>query len=198
MSDTKKITVKEFVKKYNALSNDKLKESQIDSVIKRNYAPILEKRAVLEAAFEKSIQEKDGIKYVDSVLAQIGLFCAVLTLYTTLDYKHTEEDTDNVFTDYDLLMESGIYPVVMYKVGERDIKELMNIYSSIEETFMNQQTFEAYLAKQVTRFGELFGRVGSAGMEAIAKVLNDDEKMNALTGKLTEMMETGKRLNIIK
>ena len=84
-------------------------------------------------------------------------------------------------------METGIYPIIMYKIGEKDIKELMNIYSSIEETFVNQQTFESYIAKQVTRFGELIGRIGGSSMEALAKVLDDEEIMNMVTDKLKKL-----------
>lgn len=191
------MTVRDFVEKYNKLANDTIKENLIDSVIKRHYAPILEKRAALEIAFNKCIQEKDGVKYIDSFLVQIGLMQVILSLYTDLNTKHKENDKDNIFTDYDLLMETGIYPVIMYKIGEKDIKELMSVYSSIEETFMNQQTFEAYLAKQVTRFGELFGRVSGSGMEALAKVLADEEKMNSLMKTLEDVMKKGK-FNILK
>jgi hypothetical protein len=94
-------------------------------------------------------------------------------------------------------METGIYPIIMYKIGEKDIKELMSVCSSIEETFMNQQTFEAYLAKQVTRFGELFGRVSNSGLEAIAKVLEDEDKTKSLVEMLEAAMKKGK-FGIIK
>jgi len=191
MSENKEktMTVREFVNKYNSLQSDATKEALINSVIKRHYAPILEKKAVLETAFERSIQEKDGIKYVDSVLSQIGLFCSILTLYTTLDYKHNKDDGDNgsIFEDYDLLMENGVYPIIMYKIGEQDIKELLKVYSSVEGTFVNQQTFEAYLAKQVTRFGELFGALAGSGLESLSKVLEDEEKMEQAIGKLPKL-----------
>jgi len=185
----KTMTVREFVEKYNSLVGDKTKEALIDSIIVRHYAPVLKKRAALELTFNKCIEEKDGIKYINAFLVQIGLMFSVLALYTNLNCKHEEGDEDNNYTDYDLLMESGIYPIIMYKIGERDIKELMNIYSTIEETFMSQQSFEAYMAKQVTRFGELIGTVGGQGMEALSKVLEDEEKMNALTKTLENVMK---------
>jgi hypothetical protein len=187
-----KMTIREFIEKYNKLQSDKTKENLIDSIIVRHYAPIAEKKAALDLILKKCIQEKDGIEYIDSFLMQVGLMSVVLSLYTNLDCD------GNMFENYDLLMEDGIYPIIMYKIGERDIKELMNVYSSVEETFVNQQTFEAYLAKQVTRFGELFGRVSGAGLEAVAKILEDDEKMNMLTGKLTEVMEKGKKFGLVK
>jgi hypothetical protein len=123
---------------------------------------------------------------------QVGLMSVVLSLYTNLDCD------GNMFENYDLLMEDGIYPIIMYKIGEKDIKELMNIYASVEETFVNQHTFEAYLASQITRFGELIGRVGGSGMEALSKVLEDEEKMNTLSKALEMAMEKGKKFNIIR
>lgn len=189
--EKKKITVKEFVDKYNKLSSEELKEKQIDNIIKRHYAPITEKKAALDIIFKKCIQEKDGIEYVDKFLMQVGLMSVVLSLYTNIDCN------GNMFENYDLLMENDIYPLIMYKIGERDIKELMSIYSSVEETFMNQQSFEAYLAKQVTRFGELIGRVGGAGMEALSKTLEDEDKMKELSKVLEKVMKNGK-FNLVK
>lgn len=173
-NNKEKMTVKEFVDKYNTLVGDKTKEAMIDNIIKRHYAPITEKKAVLDIIFKKCIQEKDGIEYVDKFLLQVGLMSVVLSLYTNIDCN------GNMFENYDLLMENEIYPLIIYKIGERDIKELMSVYSSVEETFMNQQSFEAYLAKQVTRFGELVGRVGGSGMEQLAKVLEDEKTMNKI------------------
>lgn len=186
-----KISIQDFTKKYNALTNDKLKENQIDSIIKRHYAPITEKKAALDLILKKCIQEKDGVEYIDSFLMQVGLMSVVLSLYTNLDCN------GNMFDNYDMLMETGIYPIIMYKIGEKDIKELMGICSSVEETFMNQKSFEAFLAKQVTRFGELFGRVGGSGMEALAKVLEDDKKMDTLMKTLEGVIKKGK-FNITK
>jgi hypothetical protein len=123
---------------------------------------------------------------------QVGIMSVVLSLYTNLDCN------GNMFDNYDLLMETGIYPIIIHKIGEKDIKELMNIWSSVEETFMNQQSLEAFLAKQVTRFGELLGRVSGSGMEALAKVFEDEEKMNLLTKTLEETMKKGKKFGLIK
>lgn len=176
-----KITVKDFVQKYNSLTSDKLKESQIDNIIRRRYVPVVEKRAAAEVILEKSIHEKDGIEYIDSFLSQVGLMSAIVSLYTNLD------TTGNMFDHYDLLMETGIYPLLIYKIGEKDIKEFMNILASVEETFVHQQSFEAFLAKQVTRFGELFGGIAGTGMELLSTVLSDEEKMKDMIGMLPKI-----------
>ena len=110
VKNVEKITVKDFVKKYNSLTNDKLKENQIDSIIKRHYVPVVEKRAAAEVVLEKSIHEKDGVKYIDSFLAQIGLVSAIISLYTNLD------TTGNIFDNYDLLMETEIYTIILYHI----------------------------------------------------------------------------------
>lgn len=176
-----KISVKDFVKKYNDLTSDKLKEAQIDNIIKCHYAPVLRKKAAADLIVENSIQEKDGIEYIDSFLSQVGLMSAIVSLYTNLDCS------GNVFDNYDLLMESGIYPVILYKIGEKDIKEFMNIFASAEETFLRQQSFEAYIAKQVTRFGELVGALAGSSLESLTSVLNDEEKMKNVIGNLPKV-----------
>ena len=187
-----KITVEDFVKKYNALTNDKLKENQIDSVIKRHYVPVVEKRAAAEVIIEKNTQEKDGIEYIDSFLSKVGLMSAIMSLYTNLDCN------GNIFENYDLLMEDGIYPIIMYKIGEKDIKEFMSILASVEETFVNQQSCEAYFAKQVTRFGELFGTLANSGLEALSKVLADEKKMSAFAKTAEKLMDKVNKMNIVK
>lgn len=181
MNKEKRMTVKEFVDKYNELQNDQLKEKQIESIIKRNYAPITEKKAALDLMFNKCIKEKDGVEYVDSFLMQIGLMSVILALYTNIDC-----DNSNAFDNYDLLVKNEIYPMIICKIGEKEIKELKNIYSYIEETFLNQQTFEAFFAKQITRFGELFGHISNSGLNALTKVLNNEEKINKIIKTLTE------------
>lgn len=186
----KKMTVKEFVDKYNAYKNEDLKVKLINSIITRKYAPVLEKKIVLDNTFEKCILEKDGIQYMDNFLIQFNLMFAILTLYTDLNCLHSAEDgTDdmNNFDDYDLLIENDIYPVILYKIGEKEIKELMNIYSSIQETFMNQQTTEAYIAKQVTRFGTLLGAFADSGIKQLSETLNDDKKMNKVVDKFKNL-----------
>ena len=77
-----KIAIKDFVKTYNSLTNEKLKDGQIDKIIVRHYAPITEKKAALDLIFKKCIQEKDGVEYIDSFLMQVGLMSVVLSLYT--------------------------------------------------------------------------------------------------------------------
>ena len=192
------MTIREFVEKYNKLTSDTAKENLINSIIERHYAPILKKRAALELIFNKCIKEKDGIEYIDSFLVQIGLMQAVLSLYTNLETKHKETDNDTIFTDYDLLMENGIYLVIMYKIGEQDIKELMNVYSSVEETFLNQQNIESYIAKQVTRFGELIGTVSNSGMERLSEVLKNEDTMNFIANKFKEVVDKSKKYKIFK
>lgn len=193
----KKMTVKEFVDKYNKYNNQDLKLKFLDSIITRKYAPVLEKRVVLSNIFSKCILEKDGVEYVDRFLTQFNLMFAVLTLYTNLNCIHSEEDgTDdmNNFDDYDLLMENEIYPIILYQIGEREIKELMNIYSSIEETFLNQQSTEAYIAKQVTRFGTLLGELSGSGLKQLAEILNDNDKMDEVTDKLSNTVKDVKNI----
>ena len=172
-----KMTVQEFVKKYNELSSEATREALIDRIITRKYAPIVEKRAALDLILEKCIQEKDGVEYIDSFLMQVGFMSVVVSLYTSLDFS------GNIFDNYDLLMKDSIYPIIMYKVGKQDIKELMKVRASVEETFANKHTWESYLASQVTRFGELIGTVGGQGLEALAKTLENEETMSMVSDK---------------
>ena len=74
MSDTKKILVSDFVKQYNKLSDESLKNKKVKSIIKRTYCPILEKKIILDLMLTKSINtnEKDS-KHIDMFVNRINL-----------------------------------------------------------------------------------------------------------------------------
>ena len=181
------MTVKEFVEKYNTFNNEESKQDLVKKAITRTYAPVMEKIVVLQNQFNKCILEENGIKYFDKFLGQINLVFAVMLLYTNIDCTHTEEnnntDTNN-FDDYDLLIESGAYASILYYIGKQDIDELLHVYSSIEETFYNKQTTEAYIAKQLDRFATVFGIMTNNGLQKFTEIMKDDQKMNGMINKI--------------
>lgn len=181
----KKYTIKEFVEKFEKLSSDQLKENMIKSIISREYAPVLEKKVVLDAMFEKSLMEKDGIKYVDKFLLNINMTFAILCLYTTFQF---DKDGGVLFDDYDLLVKHNIFDIILMKIGKREISELTNIVNNIEETFDNMHTFEAYIAGQITRFSTMAGIVTKSGYEQLNKTLNDDKTMSKISENITNTL----------
>lgn len=189
------MTVKELVNKYNKLSNDENKLNLVKSVVVRTYAPILEKKVILDIQMEKTIIEEDGIKYIDDFLVNINMMFAILSLYTNLEIKSLDgKDVDNTFEVYDLLTESRIFDLILSIIGEREITELMNVKTNIESAFYNKQTVEAYIAKQITRFSEISGIMIDSGYRQLANVLEDEEKMKNILNQSSGLLDRFKIL----
>lgn len=159
--------VSELVKTYNDLNNADLKTAQVEKHIKRTYAPVVEKLAVLKKLTEKcELKDKNGIVFLDMVMNKINLIYAITVLYTDLEIDTRPDGKHDAIRNYDLLQESGIIDIICAKVGEREINELTFVNKEVLDTWYNEHSStRAYLAtltdKAVRTFvevSEILGR----------------------------------------
>lgn len=106
--------INEFIEKYkNAkVQNTKVAPNAVSEYLQKeleikSYVPFRDKRKIAEMVVEQNIAEKDGIKKYDSINAYIGMVVSAISTHTNLEF-----DTDPV-TDYDLLAESGLLPLII-------------------------------------------------------------------------------------
>ena len=164
---SKKIKVLDFVNKYNK------EEITIDKILYRNYVPILEKKTVLQAMFDKSIVGEKGNRYVDMFANKINLTIAILVMYTNLDL----EDRNNFFKNYDLLCENGLLEKILSLIPEKELEFIYEINKQINDTFINKEKcVSAYVSDLVERFSNIFGMITASSNNALANILNDKEK----------------------
>ena len=188
--EKKLVNIQKFVKDYVQLQDISLKQKMVEGIITRNYSPILEKKVVLQNLFDKAIFEEDGIQYVDSFLLHVNKTHGILALYTNLDIKKNEKSETNGFDDYDDLIESGAFDMILGLIGTREINEFNIVLKHIEETFYNKQTTENFIAKQVTRFGNLISFGLGSGLEQLSEILKDKDMMKNVVSELKRFVKS--------
>lgn len=184
----KLVNIQKFVNDYIEVQDINLKQKMVEGIITRTYSPILEKKIILQNLFDKSIIEDNGIQYVDSFLLHINKTHGILALYTNLDIKKTETSETNNFDDYDDLISSGVFEMILGCIGTKEINEFNMVLNHIQDTFYNQQSTESYIAKQITRFGNLIGFGLGSGLEQLNILLQDENKVNTVISKIKSLM----------
>ena len=128
-----KYTVEEFIEMWDK------DEIEISDIIVRKYAPVLEKKMILDIMIEKSEYTNSGnITYLDPFLLKINYVAAIILLYTCLDIDHNDDDDKTFYNDYDLLSEKGIIRDLIEKLTYTDsneIDELNDIFEKLIQSY---------------------------------------------------------------
>lgn len=175
-----KITVKEFINKYNALSNEKLKEDYIRTIIKDTYVQFENKVAICEKIVESSYYIKtnyDGVErkklYINSPAKYMLHRLNIIDNYTIIkiDFKNSLEE-------YNMLNKYGIIDFVFDYVSSNEIGEFNMILDMIEnDAIKNEYEIHSFIASQVERFSNLFGHLIEPGLKQFTSVIeNIDDK----------------------
>ncbi len=187
--------IKEFCKKYNAITGTDLKDNFIKYNLDiKSYIPFIKKEALSQNLvdistykYEDYVKEdgtvgrrKTGTISVNSTL-QYLLFCRIIIE----NYTNLEVETDGFFEEYDALKQSGLLDKLM--VGTDSVAPLIS-YSEISEfrtivdmktrdAMTNYSTPQAYISNQVERFGGLLSVTLKPVLEKISDRLEKlDEK----------------------
>lgn len=181
-----KILVNDFVERYLSFSDDELRENYLQTIIKRTYCPVIEKKAVLDLMLKKSINE-ENIKYIDMFVNHINFIAAIILLYTNITPDKDEQGKSKTYDMYDLLVENGIFNKILKIIGEKEISELTSINNTIIDTWnMQNSSTEAYISNLVKRFGTLFSTITDASAKSLIDILNDSEKMQSVIDVLSK------------
>lgn len=202
MTDTKKYTVKEFVKKYNTAKSDEVKEILVKSVMNPQYVDYEKKITICEKIVEASYYKKDknGNKklHIDSPSQYMG-YC----LWLVKEYTNIEINFKNSLEEFNLLNKNGLFDAVISFIPERELKEFRMILDMVEnDAIQNKYETHAFIANQVERFGELAGVSLKPAIEQLATTLeNMDEKtVEKMIQKLKVFSGAGLKgkINLIK
>ena len=188
MTENNKILVTDFIKKYNTLTNDNLKNNLIKSIIKRTYCPVIEKRMILNLMLEKSVT-KDNTPYIDMFVNKLNFYAAVISLYTYIVPNKDENDKPKSYEMYDLLMENNLINPILEEIGEKEVVELTSINGLLLDTWhMKNSSPEAYVANLVETASQRFGIVAGTGMEKLTELLEDEKKVEKIMSTLDKML----------
>lgn len=200
--------IKEFVEKYNSLSNKQLKENFITQQVKITpYVSIIKKDAyaqliVDKTTFEQEAYDDNGVtKYrktdkirINSV-AQYVQFCrAVIELYTDLEI---DEDDKGFIKGYDALKSSGLLDILMVGSDKADplipmseLSEFKTILTMKQsDTQFNETTTQAFISKQIGRISDLANATLTPLVDVVSKKLDKIPKEDL--DKVVEFAKNG-------
>ena len=179
-----KISVKEFVKKYNSFSSAMAQQNYLESLIKTTYAPIMKKKYLLQVVLDKSVVEQDnGIKYIDMFVSKLNFFGIILIMYTDINIEKDENGIPMVAEAYDMLKQNGIVDILYNLIGEDEIEELLSVQKTIMDTFYNQNgSTEAFIANVVDKAAQKLGISAGFAIEKLDELASDEKKINRIMG----------------
>jgi len=189
MSETKKILVTDFVKKYNEIKSAELKAKHIKGIIKRTYCPIIEKRMILNLMLEKSVVE-DDVPYIDMFVNKLNLYAAIISLYTYIVPEKDEKNITKSYEMYDLLMENDLISPIFEAIGERELGEITSINGLLlDNWYAKNASTQAYVNDLVETASQKLGAYAGFGMDKLADVLSDEKKMNKIMATLDRVLK---------
>ena len=199
MSENKKMTVKEFVKKYTSLQNDKTKENFIKGIKIKDYIPYerkadLCKVLVNTSSYDKKEDENGNIISRtfkrDSILEYMMFNLMLVKEYTSIevDYKNNVEEFNllnepNVAVKYEdgNEIKVGLVDILISKIPDRELQEFKMILDLTKRDLMqNEYETHAFIQNQVGRIIDMLGIVAKTAEPVLVgmgkKIENMDEK----------------------
>lgn len=196
----------EFVKRYNNMATQQLKDRFIKEKVKITpYISIIKKDAYAQLIVDKTTFEQEAYddngktKYrktdkirINSV-AQYVQFCrAVIELYTDL-----EIEDGNFIKEYDALKSSGLLDILMVGSDKADplipmseLSEFKTILTMKQsDTQFNETTAQAFISKQIGRISDLANATLTPLMDVVSKKLDEIPKEDL--DKVVEFAKNG-------
>lgn len=183
----------EFVKRYNNITTQQLKDRFIEEKIKINpYVSIIKKDTYAQLIVDKTMFKQESYddngktKYrkTDKInlnsVAQYVQFCrAVIELYTNL-----EIEDGSFIKEYDALKSSGLLDILMVGSDKTDPLIPMNELSEFKtiltmkqsDTQFNETTTQAFISKQIGRISDLANATLTPLMDVVSKKLDEIPK----------------------
>lgn len=197
----------EFVKRYNDIATQQLKDRFIEEKIKISpYVSIIKKDTYAQLIVDKTMFKQESYddngktKYrkTDKInlnsVAQYVQFCrAVLELYTNL-----EIEDGSFIKEYDALKSSGLLDILMVGSDKTDPLIPMNELSEFKtiltmkqsDTQFNETTTQAFISKQIGRISDLANATLTPLMDVVSKKLDEIPKED-----LDKVVEFAKKSN---
>ena len=188
---------KEFVEKFNKLTNEENKGKLVKSIVKTDYLPFVEKCNVCQRIVKATYYHKgeDGVVrlHIDSA-SNYMLYClCIVDEYTSIDV-----DFKDAIAEFDLLNKYGIIDIVSSYIPEKEMKELnMLLEMKGGDVLKNEYELHSFISNQVERFGSLIGINATPALEKLADAINnlDENKIEKIV-KLIDKSDNSKILKM--
>ena len=179
MNNTKKYTVKDFVKKYNELTSDELKQTLIESIMNIHYVPYEVKVTVCSQIVDRTYyiktkrKETEVKKFHVNSPANYMLYCLNLVEY----YTNLKVNFKDCVNEFNALNGCEVLDLIYHNIPEREIKEFRMILDMIEDdAIQNEYEPHAFISNQIERFGELIGTSLKPAINSLGEILKGIDK----------------------
>ena len=176
--------------KFEEYMESKEYEKDLSKRIIKKYSPISEKILVLNNLFNASLK-KDAydVEYVDYTLYDIMLNMARIIIYTDIDISDAIKE-GTVLDVYDGFKEHDIFNRLDKLVGN-DVLELELAMDNILRTYKeSKMSTEHFVAKNIVKFGTVFGSAVGNGLDKLADAVRDDVAMKKLVKHVEKMTDS--------
>lgn len=185
--------IQEFVDEALKVTNDSIKEKRINSMLKtKSYVSIIDKINLADRVTKAATHEFDkdgnivGFK-VNSLTKYILHVMGIIEMYTDLEINN-----GNILAEYDLLNENGLIEIIVKSIKEQEIAECQMCLDMVfNDAIQNEMSTEAFIKRQVERFGTLVGTTLSPALTVIGEQLSkiSPEQIDAIIKQFPNKME---------
>lgn len=152
VDNKKKISVADFIKKYETASTFVEKDNLVRNLIDTKYVPFVIKLNIAQKIVQKYNIENDNIK-TQTAMMYLAFTASVLRLYTRLDVSETSTDID-----YDRLQKYRLIDRLFEFIGD-DLQEYQKVFNMCEQDFnSNYLSVSSFIQRQVNKDMNFFGK----------------------------------------
>lgn len=187
MNKENKMSVKEFINKFDQATSDASRKKILKNIVKKTYAPISEKKMMLQVAVDRSISKDSyGVKYIDMFVLRLNFYTVLIPLYTTLVINKDKENSPLVMEAYDLMQSRHIWDILFADaLVEGELEELLAIEKNILDTFYNKEkSTEAIVQKVINSFSTKIGIAAGYAINELEKITRDKDLLSKVVNNV--------------
>lgn len=151
MSENKKATVEEFVKKYNQFNSTELKANYVKSMVDENkYIDYLVKVKYAQDIISISCLDKNGNIKLNSPKRYSLYIHTIINLYTYIEIP------ENKWNEcLDLLEKNNLIEVIMTTISKSEIKRFDTVLKMCQDDLMvNNYEIQGYISRNIEKIKE--------------------------------------------
>lgn len=169
MSENAKITVTEFVTKYNSLKSNDVREKYAESmIIKDKYVDYLVKQKYAQDIISISCLDNKGHIKINSCKKYMMYINTLLTLYTNIEMSEK-----NCVAEFDMLDRENLIDTLLKYIPEEELGKFDTIMQMCYDDFMtNNYEIHAFITKTADDVINSMAAIVSPLVDEVMKDLN--------------------------
>ena len=191
-----KISIKKFTQEYNKRATESLKKQYIkDNLEIIPYVPFVTKDALINNLLKITMFDKE----TGNVKVNSSAEYLLKTRIFVEQYTNLTVETEGFFEEYDELKKSGLFNILFFGDGKKDVPPLIPVEEIAEfnhlleikrnDVMVNKYEIHSFITEQIDRFKAL----GEATLTPLANAVK--EKLDGLSeedlGKIVELAKKG-------